>query len=100
MAALSSSRKGLPFLSATVHGLPRNHTMFTEVLMRDNRGVIGAGHSDNEGVIKLPRIRCVHCGKSRRRPGGIYCCCLPNEQMIRRNKNPYRCPQCHLAYTD
>jgi hypothetical protein len=46
------------------------------------------------------RIRCVHCGKSRRRPGGFFCCCLPNEQMIRRNKNPYRCPQCHLAYTD
>lgn len=46
------------------------------------------------------RIRCVHCGKSRRRPGGFYCCCLPNEAMIRRNKNPDRCPQCHLAYTD
>jgi hypothetical protein len=50
--------------------------------------------------LRRSRIRCVHCGKSRRRPGGIYCCCLPNEQMIQRNKNPHRCPQCHLAYVD
>lgn len=47
----------------------------------------------------LTRIRCAHCGKSRRRPGGLYCCCLPNAEMVRRNKNPNRCPQCHLAYT-
>lgn len=46
------------------------------------------------------RLRCAHCGKTRRRPGGLYCCCLPNEAMIRRNKNQHRCPQCHLAYTD
>lgn len=55
-------------------------------------------NSCTEAMLKR-RIRCVHCGKSRRRPGGFFCCCMPNEQMIRRNKNPYRCPQCHLAYT-
>ena len=43
---------------------------------------------------------CVHCGRTRRRKGGIYCCCMPTAEQIRKNKNPNRCPMCHLAYTD
>lgn len=65
-----------------------------------SEGAIRMTNKPLEGRVLRRTMRCAHCGKTRRRPGGIYCCCLPNEAMIRRNKNPHRCPQCHLAYTD